>query len=926
MTDISALVRNLVGQMSAARQRMRENPFGNPVLDVAFSVSRMTDEGELTLDDLGALIRALRDDAFQERARRLAAYVGGVAPAQSRGAMAALGRRLTSGSIDAFRAEVERTRFTAVFTAHPTFSLPAEIGQELAGIACGRAPGPSRRSHRPKRPTLLDEFEQAVEAIQAGRDAIDQLTESLLSAARERFPGEWTTVVPRPVTLSSWVGYDTDGRTDINWWDTIRLRLQMKAMQLERIAGQAKAAGADDLHARLKTALRAVDAQCAACPTGTEAEPEVVAAFARTLVELKEQALTSIAPLMPLFDAAIASAHGDAQMALCVARAGLVSHGLSLAHSQFRLNASQLHNALRQLADLGDDITDASRRRAMLAGVNAALDKLSPAPVDFGSLLAERASAVRLMMTIAQIVKHVDGDQPVRFHVAETESGYTLLCALWLARRFGVDAKLEISPLFETAEALEHGERLLDEALRSRHWRDHLKRTGVLAIEFGYSDSGRYVGQLAASYMIERQRLKIAELLDRRGVTGVEVVLFDTHGESIGRGAHPSALADRLKFLNPTRSRKEMARSGLELREETAFQGGDGYLLFGTEELALATVARLAEHAFDEDARPDAQRLPPDPVYDDPDFSADFFGAVRAAMEGLVGDQGYAALLGAFGPALLDPTGSRPSARQVDGMGGPATIRHPRELRAIPNNAILQQLGWCANTIHGLGAALNRHPQTFLELTDRSPRFRRAIDFVAHGLRHSELSVLRAVIATLDPGHWLNAAEQAGDAVRRDGLVRVSAALEKLGIAAPAFAMLRRIQTDHLALRGVWPDCPTMADQELLLHAVRLALIQRIWLLAVRIPDFSPRYGVTRDAVLNRLLRLDVSETLEVLAEIFPATPDAASERDYYEPRGVRTHSGYEREHKQLFQPIADLFALVREVSASVTHSVGAFG
>ena len=67
--------------------------------------------------------------------------------------------------------------------------------------------------------------------------------------------------------------------------------------------------------------------------------------------------------------------------------------------------------------------------------------------------------------------------------------------------------------------------------------------------------------------------------------------------------------------------------------------------------------------------------------------------------------QGYAALLGAFGPSLLDATGSRPAARQADGMVGAARIRHPRELRAIPNNAILQQLGWCANTLQGIGAA-----------------------------------------------------------------------------------------------------------------------------------------------------------------------------------------------------------------------------
>jgi len=67
--------------------------------------------------------------------------------------------------------------------------------------------------------------------------------------------------------------------------------------------------------------------------------------------------------------------------------------------------------------------------------------------------------------------------------------------------------------LFETADALDRGARVLDEALRSRHWREYVSRTGRLCLQFGYSDSGRYVGQLAASYLVERLRMKIAETL-----------------------------------------------------------------------------------------------------------------------------------------------------------------------------------------------------------------------------------------------------------------------------------------------------------------------------------------------------------------------------------------------------------------------------
>ena len=632
-------------------------------------------------------------------------------------------------------------------------------------------------------------------------------------------------------------------------------------------------------------------------------------------------ALTSPEPLLTLFNAAIAVAGIDDQRALCTARAGLLSHGLALAHTHVRLNAAQIHNAMRQRLGINDPPEDRARRRALLAEINNALDSVTPLPVDFGALMVEQASAVRLLMTVAQIRKHIDASTPIRFLIAETETGYTLLGALWLARLFGVEDGIEISPLFETAEALERGAHILDEALRSPHYRAYLRRTGRLAVQFGYSDSGRYVGQLAASYLIERLRMKIRDLLSQHDISGVEVLLFDTHGESIGRGGHPGCLADRLKYLSPTAAWQAFNRAGLAVRDESAFQGGDGYLLFGTPELALATVARIAEHCFGEAAGPIE-----DPVYADPDFAADFFSTVSTGMTELVEDPGYAALLGAFGPALLDTTGSRPAARQVDGITGPHRIQHPRELRAIPNNAILQQLGWCANTLHGLGAAAARHPDTFQDFMVNSRRFRRALDFASHALAHSDLDVLRGVIATLDPGSWLDRAADTMRPRRREALISVAHGLERMALWAPVQAMFRRIQGDLLSLRSVWPDAPRMASREALLHALRLALIHRVWLLATTIPDFSPRHNVTRMVVEARILQLNIPATLEILAQVFPVTPDPASDRDYAEPRSPQATDAYVREHQEIFEPIRRLFDQIREIATAVTHANGAFG
>ena len=914
--DARAITQDLLALTQEARDHSRADPFGSPVLAVALTITRRMDGGGLTLDQIDDVVRTLRDDAFDARAARLRAYVGGLKGEAD--ALETVAARLVRPDpadspvpFQTFRAAVERTRFAAVFTAHPTFSLPREQATALANAACGEAP-PRFPSHRPSKPTLVEEFEQAVAAITRGRDAIDHLTEALLRAASAVWRDRWRSLSPRPVILASWVGYDTDGRTDIGWWDTLRLRLVMKRLQLVRVRAQV---GDGPAGARLDQAVAAVDAQIAAAPTAPE--PEQVAAFAAALVGQREAALVSAAPVLELIDQEVAAS--TEPMKLALARAGLASHGLSLAHTHVRLNSAQLHNAARVRLGLAEPPADASRRRVLLTKIGEALDQVQPEPVDFGALMGEQASAVRLMMAVAQIVKHVDADSPVRFLIAETESGYTLLTALWLARLFGIDRKIEISPLFETAEALDQGARVVAEALRSPHWCDYLRATGRMCLQFGYSDSGRYVGQLAASYLIERLRLKVADLLAKHGLSGVEVVLFDTGGESIGRGAHPGSLADRLKYYSPTATRHAFAAAGIATREEAAFQGGDGYLLFGTPALAEATIARIAEHAFA------TAQAGSDPIYDEPDFAADFFTTIGSGMRELVEDPGYAALLGAFGPALLDPTGSRPSARQSD-SGGPVTIRHPRELRAIPNNAILQQLGWCANTLQGLGAAVARHPESFAPLLASSPRFRRALDFAGHALAHSDLDVLHALVGLVDPGAWLDRVPHVTIPGRAAALMAVARALDRLGLWQPVTAMSRRLQIDFLALAEAWPDRPRMNTSEVLLHALRIAAIQRIWILGTEIPEFSPRHGLTRGALEDRLLRLDVPACMALLAEIFPNQPDPAAARDYAEPPGRRNALSYGREHAEIFEPIRRLFGTVREIGTAITHEVGAFG
>ena len=139
--------------------------------------------------------------------------------------------------------------------------------------------------------------------------------------------------------------------------------------------------------------------------------------------------------------------------------------------------------------------------------------------------------------------------------------------------------------------------------------------------------------------------------------------------------------------------------------------------------------------------------------------------------------------------------------------------------------------------------------------------------------------------------------------------------------------MRRRLKAEDVRLHAA--GVPTALDGRLeLLHAVRIALIQRLARLIVGVPEFNPRGEVTLAAVQERLLRLDGPTVLDRLAEFFPSRPDASSDLDFAEPStyAATGADGYRREHEQVFAPIARLHALILRISSAVTCEIGACG
>ena len=114
---------------------------------------------------------------------------------------------------------------------------------------------------------------------------------------------------------------------------------------------------------------------------------------------------------------------------------------------------------------------------------------------------------------------------------------------------------------------------------------------------------------------------------------------------------------------------------------------------------------------------------------------------MQQAFASLVDDPDYAALVGLYGAPLLPRTGSRPNLRQDESGSAPPVMAHVSELRAIPNNAILQGMGYLANVLFGVGRATAKEAELFAEMMATSPRFRRAMRLVHAALQASDIQV-----------------------------------------------------------------------------------------------------------------------------------------------------------------------------------------
>ncbi|WP_298191833.1 phosphoenolpyruvate carboxylase [Novosphingobium sp.] len=925
--DTVDTLRNRLQELHA---RTAETPLFNPVFQLSHDLSRRLESGALDLSAMESLVAALECEGLQARAARLRHLIAPTDPADNLARLAALLNE--EDGFSEFRRRWERPLLHAVFTAHPTFLLSPAESDAVAEAALADDPMAATVCQVPgaaPKVTLDYEHAEVLAAIERAGAARDRINAALLAHARTRWPGRWLDFRPLPFRFASWVGYDMDGRTDISWSTSLAYRLAEKARRLEGYAAQLAAVVPD--HALLGT-LRGAAAHAAEMAdrfTGLGAEPEALAAAANALTAEHPDKLLSLAPIIAALEAEAKTADGDAAIALAVLAGAMRADGLGMGWIHFRVNASQLLNALRRRIDPEGTLDLASK--SALSKLRELLADVKPLRANFAALAIETSTAMRQFLVMAQILHHIDADAPIRMLIAECEQPQTVLAALYFARLLGIEDKVDVSPLFETEAALEHGGRFLEALLAEESYRDYVRLRGRLSIQTGFSDAGRFMGQIPAALAIERLQGRLAAAMKAAGLTDVAALVFNTHGESMGRGAHPSGFEDRLTWPLSRWARGRFAKAEIVLEPEASFQGGDGYLFFRSDELALATLTRIVEA---EEALRSAGEA--DPFYDRTDLSLDFYRAIRRVQREQLESVTYARAVTAFGLGMLKTTGSRVSRRQSD-IASDRTMSL-RQIRAIPHNAILQQIGYPVNVIAGAGIAAGEETEAVAELLGRSARGRQLVRLLraANGL--ASIKTVACFGELFNSAYWASRPYRGTETSLEDACLALAEYLTKDDRAGVFRRLASRLRVDWMKLHRLLAMIPreearnTATEKErrtiALLQALRLALLMHMFLRAVQVPPFSRSNDVSREDVLEMVLSLRVDEALAQLRRAYPVIEPEIEDFPVNEPTDYPDNraEGYGTIRTRFIDPIERAHALNLRISAAIANHFGAHG
>lgn len=311
--------------------------------------------------------------------------------------------------------------------------------------------------------------------------------------------------------------------------------------------------------------------------------------------------------------------------------------------------------------------------------------------------LAQRVTAVFTALIEA---RETYGDDAVGLYIISmARSAADVLAVLSLARHGGcVDplgrVPLDIAPLFETVDDLQHGADTLRALLDDPLYRAHLAARGNCQyVMLGYSDSGKDGGTVASRWGLQRAQVELLEVAQARGI---RCVFFHGRGGSASRGGG--------RIVNALMS---SPRGSVDGHLRVTEQGEVIHRKYGIRALAVRELEQSVGATLRASLRPRAQE-PRESDWKETMAALARYG--QEAYRGFVTAESFVDYFRLATPIDVIERmtlGSRPSRR--------GTMKGVESLRAIPWVFAWTQCRAVLTAWYGLGSALERGAQIFGE-------------------------------------------------------------------------------------------------------------------------------------------------------------------------------------------------------------------
>ncbi|KXT78577.1 phosphoenolpyruvate carboxylase [Streptococcus sp. DD13] len=371
--------------------------------------------------------------------------------------------------------------------------------------------------------------------------------------------------------------------------------------------------------------------------------------------------------------------------------------GFYLASIDMRQDSSVLESCVAELlrgANIEEDYSSLSEEDK----IRLLLKELTEDPRTLSSTHVPKSEQLQTELAIfqtARVLKDKLGEDVIKQHiVSHTESVSDLFELAILLKEVGLvnqdQARVQIVPLFETIEDLEHSREIMRQYLdydvvkawiaSNHHYQE---------IMLGYSDSNKDGGYLASGWTLYKAQNELTKIGQE---FGVKITFFHGRGGTVGRGGGPSYDAITSQPFDSIRDRIRLTEQGEVIGNK---YGNKDAAYYHLEMLVSATMNRMVSN-----------------MITDPDEIEGF----RATMDEIVGNsyEIYRSLV--FGnPYFYDyfftaspirevsslNIGSRPAARK--------TITEISGLRAIP-----WVFSWSQNRImlpgwYGVGSSFKQY-------------------------------------------------------------------------------------------------------------------------------------------------------------------------------------------------------------------------